>query len=63
MESAQYIAYLLSESRKVSCVKASKVLEMSHGEINRFLLSNSFTGKDLFKVVRQGLKLECTLSG
>nr|WP_162055354.1 transposase [Pontibacter pamirensis] len=58
MESAQYIAYLLSEPRKVSCVKASEVLEVSHDEINRFLLSSHFTGKDLFEAVRQGLKLE-----
>jgi hypothetical protein len=58
MESAQYIAYLLSEPRKVSCIKASEVLEVSHDEINRFLLSNNFTGKDLFEAVRQGLKWE-----
>lgn len=57
MESAQYIAYLLSEPRKVSCVKASEVLEVSHDEINRFLLSNHFTGKDLFEAVRGGLRL------
>lgn len=57
MESAQYIAYLLSEPRKVSCVKASEVLEVSHDEINRFLLSSHFTGKDLFEAVRAGLKL------
>ena len=58
MESAQYIAYLLSEPRKVSCMKASEVLEVSHDEINRFLLSSHFTGKDLFEAVRQGLELE-----
>ncbi len=58
MESAQYIAYLLSEPRKVSCVKASEVLEVSHDEINRFLSGNSFTGKDLFEAVKQGLNLK-----
>jgi len=58
MEAAQYIAYLLSEPRKVSCVKASQVLEVSHDEINRFLLSSHFTGKDLFEAVKQGLCLE-----
>ncbi|GAA4435592.1 hypothetical protein GCM10023188_27650 [Pontibacter saemangeumensis] len=58
MESAQYIAYLLSEPRKVSCVKASEVLEVSHDEINRFLLSNDFTGKELFEAVKAGLRLE-----
>nr|WP_162056527.1 transposase [Pontibacter pamirensis] len=58
MESAQYIAYLMSEPRKVSCVKASEVLEVSHDEINRFLLSSHFTGKDLFEAVRRGLCLK-----
>lgn len=58
MESAQYIAYLLSEPRKVSCVKASEVLEVSHDEINRFLLDNNFTGHDLFEAVKQGVRLE-----
>ena len=51
MEAASYIAYLLSEPRKVSCVKASEVLEVSHDAINRFLLSSHFTGKDLFEAV------------
>jgi len=58
MEAAQYIAYLLSEPRKVSCVKASEVLEVSHDEINRFLLSNDFTGKELFEAVKAGLHLQ-----
>jgi hypothetical protein len=57
MEAGSYIAYLLSEPRKVSCVKASEVLEISHDEINRFLLSNQFSGKDLFAAVQQGLSL------
>jgi len=58
MEAASYIAYLLSEPRKVSCVKASEVLEVSHDEINRFLLSNDFTGKELFEAVKAGVCLE-----
>ena len=60
MEAASYIAYLLSEPRQVSCVKASQVLEVSHDEINRFLLSNEFSGKDLFAAVKQGL---CSTGG
>lgn len=58
MEAAYYIAYLLSEPRKASCVKASEVLEVSHDEINRFLLGSQFAGRDLFEAVRQGLCLE-----
>lgn len=57
MEPASYIAYLLSEPRKVSCVKASEVLAISHDAINRFLLSNHFSGKDLFEAVKQGIRL------
>lgn len=41
----------------MSCVKTSEVLEVSHDEINRFLLSSHLTGKDLFEAVRQGLRL------
>lgn len=55
MEAAIYIAYLLSEPRQPSCVKASEVLAVSHDAINRFLLTNSFTGKDLFEAVKGGI--------
>jgi hypothetical protein len=58
MEAATYIAYLLSEPDKGSCVKASAVLEVSPDEINRFLLSNAFTGKELFEAVKSGLCLQ-----
>lgn len=60
MESAQHIVYLLSELRKASRLKVSQVLEMSHDEINHFLLSNHFhlTGKDHFESVRRGMSLE-----
>lgn len=42
----------------MSCVKASEVLEVSHDEINRFLQSSDFTGKELFGAVKPGLCLE-----
>lgn len=58
MEAASFTAYLLSELRKPSCVKASEVSEISHNEINRFLLSNQFTGKYVFEAVKQVLGLE-----
>ncbi len=57
MEAATYIAYLLSEPRQSSCVKASEVLAVSHDEVNRFLLSSTFTGKDLFEAVKGGVCL------
>jgi len=40
MKAAYYIAYLLSEPRKISCVKASELLAVFYDEINRFLLNN-----------------------
>ncbi len=57
MEAACYIAYLLSELRKVSCVKASEVLALSHDAVNRFLSGNVFTGLDLFESIKPGLCL------
>jgi hypothetical protein len=57
MEVGSYIAYLLSEPRKISCVKASQVLDVSHDAINRFLLSHDFDGKDLFAAVKSGICL------
>lgn len=51
MESAEYIAYLMSEPYKSSCVRSSEVLAVSHDEVNRFLNAGSFSGKDLFDKV------------
>src|SRR5215213_3946502 len=48
MEASDYIAYLLSEPKGSSCVRSGKVLQVSHDEVNRFLASGKFTGKDLF---------------
>ncbi len=58
MELSSYIAYLLSEPGKASCVKASEVLSISHDEVNRFLLSGQWSGKDLFDAVKEGIALE-----
>lgn len=63
MDSARYIAYLLSEPGRVSCVRAGDILEVSHDEINRFLLTGDFTGKDLFDAVKGGVKLSAGVCG
>jgi Transposase DDE domain len=57
MNLGEYVAYLMSSPSNSSCVKASEVLCVSHDEVNRFLLSGSFTGKDLFKSVCQSINL------
>ena len=48
METEKYISYLLSEPKGSSCVRSSEVLEVSHDQVNSFLLSGNFSGKDLF---------------
>ena len=57
MEASEYIAYLLSEAGKSSCVRSSKVLQISHDEVNRFLADSDFNGKDLFDKSKGALKL------
>jgi hypothetical protein len=45
----QYMSYLLSSPTGSSCVQAAEVLEVSHDEVNRFLLQGNYTGKDLYE--------------
>lgn len=58
MQAEEYIAYLLSSPANSSCVQAGEVLEVSHDEVNRFLLSGNYQGSDLFKAVNRSLELE-----
>ncbi len=58
MEAAEYVAYLLSEGVKSSCVRSGRVLEVSHDEVNRFLAGGDFTGQDLFDRAKEALVLE-----
>jgi len=58
MDLDQYIAYLMSNPSNSSCVNASDVLQVSHDQINRFLLASDYTGKDLFDSVRPTLSLQ-----
>jgi hypothetical protein len=58
MEASEYIAYLLSEAGKSSsCVRSGKVLQISHDEVNRFLVNSNFSGKDLFERIKAALSL------
>ena len=44
-----YVLYLLSEPQWVSCVRLAEILEdVSHDSINRFLLREAYTPKDLY---------------
>lgn len=57
MEARKYIAYLLSELGKSSCVCSGQVLQISHDEVNRFLAGHDFSGKDLFAKAKASLQL------
>jgi hypothetical protein len=57
MEVAEYIAYLLSEPYKSSCVRSSKVMQISHDQVNRFLKEGKFNGKDLFDKISSAIAL------
>ncbi len=60
-----YTLYLLSEPLHVSCLRLSQILaDLSHDSINRFLLRERYSPKDLFDEVKAELKLSGgTLSG
>lgn len=58
------MSYLLSSPTGSSCVQAAQVLEVSHDEVNRFLLQGNYTGKDLYeKAVVHLVAQGGTLSG
>lgn len=60
----QYMSYLLSSPSGSSCVQAAEVLEVSHDEVNRFLLQGNYTGKDLYeKAIVHLVAAGGTLSG
>jgi len=57
MQAEEYITYLLSSPNGSSCVQAGHVLQVSHDEVNRFLLSGAYQGEDLFKAVASSIDL------
>jgi hypothetical protein len=53
-----YTLFLLAEPKYVSCVRLSEILEkLSYDSINRFLLPEQYTPKDLFDEVKGELNL------
>ena len=53
-----YILFLLAEPKYVSCVRLSEVMEgLSHDSVNRFLLRENYTPRDLFNEVKEHLIL------
>ena len=45
----EYMSYLLSSPTGSSCVQAGAVLQVSHDQVNRFLLQGQYSGKDLYE--------------
>lgn len=56
MQAEEYMAYFLSSPSGSSCVQAEQVLQVSHDEVNRFLLSGAHQGEDLFKSVASSIE-------
>jgi hypothetical protein len=53
-----YILFLLAEPKYVSCVRLSEVMtQLSHDSVNRFLLREHYTPRDLFEAVKEHLNL------
>jgi hypothetical protein len=54
-----YTLFLLAEPKYVSCVRLSEILEeLSHDSVNRFLLRENYTPKDLFNEVKGEVNLK-----
>ncbi len=60
-----YTLFLLAEPKSVSCQRLSQILEqLSHDSINRFLVRERYTPRDLFECVKSRIELHGgTLSG
>ena len=54
-----YMLFLIAEPKYVSCVRLAHILEtLCHDSINRFLLREQFTPKDLFDEVKTAIHLK-----
>ena len=55
---AMYVSFLLSEPHSPTGNRLAEVMEISHDSVNRFLLREDYTPRDLFEEVRSGLTLK-----
>lgn len=60
-----YTLFLLAEPKSVSCQRLAQILQsLSHDSINRFLVRERYTPRDLYEVVKPRIQLQGgTLSG
>jgi hypothetical protein len=55
---AIYVSFLLGEPHMPTCGRLAEVMEISHDSVNRFLLREDYTPRDLFDEVRSDLNLK-----
>lgn len=55
---AIHVSFLLSEPHSPTCGRLAEVMAISHDRVNRFLLREDYTPRDLFDEVRSGLNLK-----
>jgi hypothetical protein len=55
---ATYVSFILSTPHSPSCCHLGDVMEISHDSVNRFLLREDYTPRDLFQEVRADLNLK-----
>ena len=54
-----YTLYLIAEPKYVSCLRLAEIMtDLSHDSVNRFLLREKYTPKDLFDEVKEELIFE-----
>jgi hypothetical protein len=53
-----YVSFLLSEPHLPTSSRLAEVMEISHDSVNRFLLREDYTPRDLFEEVRADLDLK-----
>ena len=53
-----YVSFLLGEPHSPTGNRLAEVMEISHDSVNRFLLREDYTPRDLFEEVRSGLTLK-----
>ncbi len=54
---AMYVSFILSTPHSPTCCRLGEVMKISHDSVNRFLLREDYTPRDLFNEVRAELNL------
>lgn len=52
-----YISFIINEPKTANCQRLSEVMGISHDSVNRFLLRENLTPRDLFNEISAGIEL------